>query len=143
MSSEKTKIFGQQLSEKVPSNQRAAFAKAIGVSTEAVRKWCKSASLPNSAQLIEIQRVLGVSIDWLLIGHQFSKQNPGIVLMDKADEYPIIKSIIPRINRGMREGMSEQALAETIQKLAELELVRLRDLLKSKEKEKEGEGGMV
>jgi len=139
MSSENTNIFGQQLSKKIPKKERAEFARKVGVSYEAVRLWCEGKSLPNGAQLIKIREVLGVSIDWLLTGKRFSSQNPGIILMDNAERYPLIKSMVPRINRGMREGLSEEAMAETIVKLAEIELIRLRDALKTKENKEEDE----
>lgn len=139
MSSEKTNIFGQQLSKKVANKERTAFAEKIGVTYEAVRIWCEGKSLPNAAQLIKMREILDVSIDWLLTGKHSSSQNPGIIFMDNAETYPLIKSMVPRINRAMREGKSEETVAETILKLAEIELVNLRDAFKNKEKEEKEE----
>ena len=139
MSSEKTNIFGQQLSKRVPNKERTAFAEKIGVTYEAVRIWCEGKSLPNAAQLIKMREILDVSIDWLLTGKQPVATNPSMTFMDAAEEYPLLKSIVPRANRALRQGRSPLTVAKIIKKVAEVEIIDLEDALKNKEKQQEDE----
>lgn len=44
------------------------FAEACRCSYETVRRWCNGDNLPDGAQLLRINDIYSVSIDWLLIG---------------------------------------------------------------------------
>jgi len=45
-----------------------AFAEALGVVYDSVRRWCNGENLPDGQQLLSIRDKFGVSIDWLLTG---------------------------------------------------------------------------
>ena len=85
MSSEKTKksdyfLFAKNISHIAADNGgKYAFADALGVVYDSVRRWCIGETLPGGSQLLAIRDKFGVSIDWLLTGRgSFPVMAPGI-----------------------------------------------------------------
>lgn len=108
------------------------FAKKIGIGYSTFAAYLNPKNIgkvPEWSQLVKIARGLETTTDWLLTGKQASTPNPSIILMDAKERYPFLKSLITRINRAFREGRSPVAVAGIIQKLAEAELIDLKDSL--------------
>ncbi|MFA5153041.1 MAG: helix-turn-helix transcriptional regulator [Clostridia bacterium] len=62
-----------------------AFAELIAVSRQAVQKWEKNTSFPDSDKLISISRIFNVSVDYIL----------GIETMDPNQEFRVKREIQP------------------------------------------------
>lgn len=76
---------------------KTAFASALKVSYETVRKWCMGEFLPGGSQLFLIHKKFGVSIDWLFTGidpsqmHEFNIKEAAAVYgicTDSLDTWP-------------------------------------------------------
>ena len=68
---EEKKAFAGRLKELLASKNKSQFAKDLGVSYESIRRWCsETGSMPDGADLIGINRLLDVSLDWLLLGKE-------------------------------------------------------------------------
>lgn len=126
-----TKRLRQSLEETGLDNIEFAKKVGIGYSTFAAYLNPKNiGKVPEWSQLAKIAQGLGKTIDWLLTGkHAGTPPNPSIILMDAKERYPFLKSLIIRINRAFREGRSPVAVAGIIQKLAEAEIIDLKDSL--------------
>ncbi len=70
-SSNETKAFAFRLAatrESANYETKAEFARAIGVEPPAYRKWERGGAEPGIADLIRIQKITGVSLDFLIAG---------------------------------------------------------------------------
>lgn len=74
-----------------------AFAERLGVSPQAVSKWERARSLPETAILPEIARVLGCSIDTLLIPREL------IILEAVYTDGAVCVDVTPQIDRFVRD----------------------------------------
>jgi transcriptional regulator with XRE-family HTH domain len=62
-------LFASNISKLASDNGgKYAFAEAIGVVYDSVRRWCNGDNLPDGKQLMLIHEKFGVSLDWLVIG---------------------------------------------------------------------------
>lgn len=57
----------------IGNRSNSEFARSISVREGTVRSWLNGASLPSAEALMEIQRVHGHSIDWILTGRSSQK----------------------------------------------------------------------
>ena len=127
-----------RIGQVIGTQKKKTIAETLGTTSQGYKNWRDRNTIPW-AELFEFSQKNNTSLEWLLTGKQFSSQNPGIIFMNSGERYPLIKSMVPRINRAMREGKSEETVAEIVLKLAEIELVNLRDAFKNKEKEEKEE----
>ena len=72
------KWFGERLrcALAVANLTRADLARTLIVSTQAVTKWTTGQCSPRSSHLVEICRLTGCSLEWIMAGEPVDIQSP-------------------------------------------------------------------
>lgn len=74
--------FSSRLADAVQNSglNRSEFAKRSGVGVAALGKWLSGKLMPKSAQLLSLAKTAGVSMEWLLTGHDPTPEELGLIL---------------------------------------------------------------
>jgi transcriptional regulator with XRE-family HTH domain len=81
-----TQGFADRLSQFVGENDRASFAKKIGVSAWMVTKYL-TGTVPGSDILLEISRTVNRSMEWLLTGQEHGPHHPQGKVLEFGDRH--------------------------------------------------------
>lgn len=79
-----TVLCGTKNSRKEKPKMR--IAELCGVAPSAVTKWTDGRILPSVVYLLNIAEYFGVSLEWLITKHDFSKINLAKMLTDATDD---------------------------------------------------------